>query len=39
VVDLPPEESAEFTDLFADPDKPPLIRLTAPTTPRRASSI
>lgn len=33
VVDLPPEESAEFTDLFADPDKLPLIRLIAPTTP------
>lgn len=33
IVDLPPEESAELTDLFADPAQLPLIRLIAPTTP------
>ena len=33
IVDLPPEESEEFTSQFSDPSKLPLIRLIAPTTP------
>jgi len=34
VVDLPPEESFEFTQLFPDPHALPVIRLIAPTTPK-----
>lgn len=33
IVDLPPEESDELTVHFEDPQKLPLIRLIAPTTP------
>jgi tryptophan synthase alpha chain len=33
VVDLPPEESDEFTLKFPDPKALPIIRLIAPTTP------
>lgn len=33
VVDLPPEESAELTNQFPDPQALPIIRLIAPTTP------
>lgn len=33
VVDLPPEEAAEFIGKFPDPKALPLIRLIAPTTP------
>lgn len=33
IVDLPPEEAAEFIGKFPDPQALPLIRLIAPTTP------